>query len=98
VRCRTEDEAWSRYIHAAHYRRETGGHPDSKCHVINVRSQGNRDQAGESDAVALTRAALEHTQEVLRDSEELLDRAKDLSQLPDENADRDDRDTRAYEG
>ena len=61
---------------------------------MNVRSDGDRDQADESDAVALTRIALEHTREVLRDSEKLLDWAKDLSQLPDENADLDDRDPR----
>jgi hypothetical protein len=61
---------------------------------MNARSEGDRDQAAESDAAALTRTALEHTREVLRDSEKLLDRTKDLSQLPYENADRDDRDPR----
>ena len=53
---------------------------------MNDFSERDRDEAGVSDARALTRKALKQTRQVMRDSGRLLDRAKVLPQ-PDDRGD-----------
>ena len=47
---------------------------------MNESPERDRNEADASDASALTQAALKKTQQVMRDSEKLLARAKDLPQ------------------
>ena len=50
---------------------------------MNDSSERDRDNAGADDPCALTRKALKKTHQVMRESEKLLDRAKDLPKPDD---------------